>query len=206
MGEEQERLSSLARSWGVSLPPPTAEALLAFGRLLLEWNRRINLTGAKSLDELIDDHFADGFAVAAQVPGKSAVIDVGSGGGLPAIPAALLAADSSFVLLEPIHKKAAFLRTAAREAGLSARLSVIGGRLGDGPPAGNAPFDVAVSRATFQPAEWLERAVPLVRPEGKVLALTSSPQVQIPSGLRLAESVPYGSSARRWLLVLLRST
>jgi 16S rRNA (guanine527-N7)-methyltransferase len=201
---EQERLSRLAERWGVALPAATALGLLSFGRLLLEWNRRFNLTGAKSLAALVDDHLPDAFAVAAQLAGNPAVLDVGSGGGLPAIPAAWLAPGASFLLLEPIHKKAAFLRTAARPLG--SRVAIATRRLEDGLPAKQAPFDVAVSRATFAPGEWLRRAERLVRPGGKVLALTASPSVEAPPGLRLAEVVPYESDARRWLLVLVRST
>ena len=205
--EERDRLRRLAESFGAPLPDATVDALLAYGQLLLDWNRRINLTGAKSLAELIEDHFPDAFAVAARLDGAPAVLDVGSGGGLPAIPAALLAPGASFVLMEPIHKKAAVLRTAARAGGLGPRVTVRAERLDDAPPSERDPvFDVAMSRATFQPDAWLVKAVRLVRPSGRILALSSTATVAVPTGLRLAESVAYGSSARRWLLVLIRST
>ena len=191
----------------MALAPGMADALVAYGRLLVDWNQRINLTGAKSLADLIDDHFADSFAVASTLAGSPAVLDIGSGGGLPAIPAALLKPEASFTLVEPIRKKVAFLRTAIRVLDLGQRLRVVPTRLEDGAGAflGQA-FDVAVSRATFEPPAWLSRAVSLVRVGGKILALTSGGAVPTPAGLRLAESVRYGTTPPRWLLVLIRST
>lgn len=207
MAGEQERLSRLAKSWGVALAPEMADALIAYGRLLVDWNQRINLTGAKSLADLIDSHFADSFAVARALAGSPAVLDVGSGGGLPAIPAALLTPEASFTLVEPVRKKVAFLRTAIRVLDLGQQMRVLPTRLEGRIGASlDGAFDVALSRATFEPPAWLSRAVSLVRLGGKVLALTSGGEVPAPTGLRLAESVRYGSTPPRWLLVLIRST
>lgn len=207
MSAEQDRLSRLAEISRVTLSPPTNEALLAYGRLLLEWNQRINLTGAKSLADLIEDHFSDAFAVAPQLAGTPRGVDVGSGAGLPAIPAAILSPGASLLLVEPIRKKVSFLRTAIRALGLGPRLAVVPRRLEDaGPPIAASPFDVAMSRATFEPSAWLSRGLPLVRQGGKVLALTSTPTAIVPAGLAMAESIRYGSTPPRWLLVLIRST
>jgi len=101
----------------------------------------------------------------------------------------------------------AFLRTAVRAGALGARVTVRAERLDEESPSTPGPLpDVAMSRATFQPEAWLAKAAGLVRPGGKVLALSSSASVAAPPDLRLTETVPYGSSARRWLLVLVRST
>lgn len=204
--EERARLQRLAARLAVALSPASTEALLAYGRLLLEWNQHINLTGADSLTELIEEHFADAFAVAGQLAAALRVVDVGSGGGLPAIPAALLSPDASFVLLEPTQKKAAFLRTAVRVLGLRSRVSVFTERLQRGEIPGGQAFDVAMSRATFAPDQWIALAEGVVRPGGRIFALASSPTIVPSPGLRLESIVEYGSGTRRWLLVLIRST
>src|SRR5436853_71284 len=95
-----------------------------FYELLLVWNRQINLTGARSLDELLSEHLPDSFALSRLVPQSASVADVGSGGGLPAIPFALLRPDASLTLFETRAKRVAFLRTAIRELGVgSARIA-----------------------------------------------------------------------------------
>ncbi len=71
--------------------------------------------------------------------------------------------------MEPLNKKVAFLRTAVRELGLGATVSVEPRRVEALAPVS---FDVAMSRATFPPDEWVRQAVKLVRPGGRVLVLT----------------------------------
>jgi 16S rRNA (guanine527-N7)-methyltransferase len=75
--------------------------------------------------------------------------------------------DVSVVLLEPTHKKHAFLVTAARELGLG-NATPLAERLED--HAGR-DYDVAVSRATWPVPEWLARAAPYVRSGGIILAM-----------------------------------
>jgi 16S rRNA (guanine527-N7)-methyltransferase len=81
-------------------------------------------------------------------------------------------------LVEPIAKKAAFLRTAIRELGLGQRVQV---RTARGEVVAKAlegdrgaAFDVAISRATLAPAKWLALGVRLVRPGGRVFVLTTA--------------------------------
>jgi 16S rRNA (guanine527-N7)-methyltransferase len=172
-GDEARRLHALASEHVVPLDDAQARALLTYSHLLLTWSARINLTGARSIAALIDAHLPDAFALARVLPGPARVVDVGSGGGLPAIPLALLRPPLSIDLCEPIAKKVAFLRTAVRELGLGGRIRVQPVRaeaLGRTAPLS---FDVAISRATLPPAEWLAFAPRLVVPGGRVFALTT---------------------------------
>jgi len=199
-----ELLEKEAAAWEVPLPPATRDALAAYGKLLLSWRARINITGAKSMAELVAEHLPDAFVLASRLRNAEAkVIDVGSGGGLPALPLALLAPAVRVVLFEPIAKKVAFLRTAIRELGLGQRVRVEARRV-DGSAVGGE-FDVAISRATFPPAEWLSLAVDLVRPGGRVFALTTHQLQRWPAGLALVQAIPY-SRNQRWLTELIRST
>ena len=205
-------LGRLGKEWRVPLDGPQAEALLAYARLLLAWGAKINLTGARSIEVLLDDHFPDAFAVASRVSEAERAVDVGSGGGLPALPLALLRPTLSIDLCEPVAKKGAFLRTAIRELGLADRVRlwpVRGEALAKREPVS---FDVALSRATFAPADWLVFARALVRPGGRIFALAAPDAVPkgIPSTLYLggrralvevtveletAGNVPRGTSA-----------
>jgi 16S rRNA (guanine527-N7)-methyltransferase len=200
----REAVARLASEWSVPCDETRVEALVAYATLLLTWTARINLTGANSLADLSAEHLPDAFAIAARLPGAEplSVIDVGSGGGLPALPLAILRPSLSIRLFEPIAKKAAFLRTAIRELGATQRLTVVGKRA---EPAEAGTFDVAISRATLAPPAWMSLAVTLVRPGGRVFVLASndSDPESIPAPLTLSERFPY-LGGKRVLLDLLR--
>ena len=94
------------------------DRLVAFGSMLLEAGRTTSLVGARSMDELVAKHFLDSLAPLVGLELRSPVIDVGSGAGLPGIPAALAFPDERFVLLEPRKRRFEFLRAAIAGLGL----------------------------------------------------------------------------------------
>src|ERR1019366_9878971 len=106
MPGEHGALAAGLRASGVEAE--LAERLAAYGALLLEANRRVNLTGAKDAAALLP-HLLDALTLAGDV--TESLVDVGSGGGLPGIPLAL-ATGARVVLVEPTAKKAAFLAKA----------------------------------------------------------------------------------------------
>jgi 16S rRNA (guanine527-N7)-methyltransferase len=169
-----ELVRAMAAAWNLACDDGQVAALCGYGESLLRWNARINLTAARSIDRLVAEHFVDAFALARRLARPARVVDVGSGGGLPAIPLTLLRRDLTIELVEPIAKKAAFLRTAVRELDLGGRASV---RIARGDAvARQAPhaFDAAISRATLAPEKWLALAARLVRPGGRLFALTAA--------------------------------
>lgn len=163
-------IAALAETFDVPLDEAVRGRLEAFAALFIKWNQSINLASLKSEDELVTRHLADSFALAAMVGSDvSSAVDVGSGGGLPAIPLAVLLPSTSVVLFEPIRKKAAFLRTAVRELGLTGRVRVEAESVESPPaPALAARFDLALSRATLAPPDWLALGLGLVRSGGQV--------------------------------------
>lgn len=198
-------MARLAIEWGVECTETQVDALATYSALLLTWTARINLTGANSLEDLAKEHLPDAFAIASRlaVAEPLSAIDVGSGGGLPALPLAVLRPQLSIRLFEPIAKKAAFLRTAIRELGFTKRLTVVGARAETAPPG---EFDVAVSRATLAPPAWMTLGATLVHPGGRVFVLASSdsdPGI-VADPLSLTERLPY-LDGTRILLDLTRS-
>ena len=161
-----------AAAWAVPCEPAQTEVIARYASLLLTWTARINLTGAVSLEDLASEHLPDSFALASRLSeaGSLQAIDVGSGGGLPALPLAVLCPSLGLRLLEPIAKKAAFLRTAIREFGLGERITVDTRRAQTLVPGS---FDVALSRATLPPRSWVPLARDLIRPGGRAFLLAS---------------------------------
>jgi 16S rRNA (guanine527-N7)-methyltransferase len=199
-------LSREARVWSVPFSAAQLASLQSYASLLLTWTSRINLTGAVSLENLAAEHLPDSFALASRLEGDVPlrVVDVGSGGGLPALPLAVLRPALEIQLVESIAKKAAFLRTAARELALGTRAAVTVGRAESLVPAA---FDVAISRATLAPAPWIALAAQLVRPGGRafVLASAGSDPGEAVAPFALAQRRAY-AGGRRVLLELVKPT
>jgi 16S rRNA (guanine527-N7)-methyltransferase len=185
---------TLVERLGLSVSAAQWQRLEKFWSLLLTWNARINLTGARTREELVEEHLPDSLAMARLVPPDARLLDVGSGGGLPALPFAILRPDATVCLVEPRAKRVAFLRTAVRELALTAEVEAQRVEVFSGWRA-----DVAGSRATFAPSEWLERGRALAP---RVLAFTSGrTEAGEPAGCTLEDQVEYetASDHRRWL-------
>src|SRR6185437_7471816 len=131
----------------------------------------------------LQEHADDALHVVPLLKTSARVLDVGSGGGFPVVIAAICLPDQQFVALEPIHKKHAFLKTAARELGLS-NLEPLAVRLED---HDQHDYDAAMSRATFDLAEWLDRAKAYVRPHGIIIGF----EAQVRAELQEVERFPY---------------
>lgn len=118
-----------------------------FWTLLQRWNARINLIGSGSVEEGWGRHIEDSLQLAELLPSRSLrYCDLGSGGGLPAIPLAIVRRAAGFedqvTMIEADTRKATFLRAACRELGLSAEVQAE--RLERAPPA---DADVVTARA-----------------------------------------------------------
>jgi 16S rRNA (guanine527-N7)-methyltransferase len=151
---------------GVPVTDEARAKLAAFIELFARWNGRINLSAARDLPA-ISAQVADSLYITPHLAGAAAALDVGSGGGLPVVMAAICWPALELTALEPVHKKHAFLRTAARELGLT-NLRALPSRVEDHP---RADYDVAMSRATFDLVEWIRLGLGRVRPGGTVLAM-----------------------------------
>jgi len=183
----------------MALDPSVVGALGSFVALFLTWNRSINLASLDSVEELVARHLVDALALASMVgPEVGAAVDVGSGGGLPALPLACLLGATALQLFEPNRKKAAFLRTAVRELGLGGRVRIETEAV-ENPPAAplRGRFDLALSRATLAPPSWLALGTQLVRAGGRVAVFAAG---QSDAGLPVAESSLSYGEGRRLLL------
>lgn len=178
------------------------DQLARYAELVLDWGARFNLTGARTHEALADEHLADALVVLPHLPaGAFRIVDVGSGAGLPGLVLALARPEARGVLLEPIRKRHAFLTHAVRELGLAGRVEAraegLEAHLAEG-AAG--PYDVAISRATWPVARWLDRAAPLVGPGGRLFGFEGAAAAELPAGARRYRYTIGGK--RRALVVL----
>jgi 16S rRNA (guanine527-N7)-methyltransferase len=117
--ELQTRITSRAAQAGLVVDSALAERLAAYLALLAHWNRRINLTALHldaPSDDAVDRLLVEPLVAARWVEsGDRLAIDVGSGGGSPAIPLKLAVPGLRMILVESRVKKAAFLREVVRQ-------------------------------------------------------------------------------------------
>jgi 16S rRNA (guanine527-N7)-methyltransferase len=182
----------------LSLPASFEVQLAHFIELFQKWNRSINLSAARTEAELTE-HIIDSLHVIPHLrtTATPAVLDVGAGGGLPSVIAAICVPDARITALEPVHKKHAFLRTAARELALP-NLEARAERIDD---HAAADYDLAMSRATFDLREWLLRGLAAVKPGGTVLGFEAVPRADLPPGTQRA---PYSLDGKTRAIVSLR--
>ena len=144
--------------------------LLAYTELLDKWNRTHNLTGIREPQRVVTHHLLDALATLPHLPDAESLrlIDVGSGGGLPGVPLAIVRPQWRVTLLDSNRKKTAFLRQAVAELALP-NVTVVAMRAEDYTP--DARFDVVISRAFADLAQFATAARNLVRPDGRLLAM-----------------------------------
>ena len=168
---------------------------------LLRWNAKVNLIGPEATENL-DDHIAEAVAAAEILQPEGEVMDFGSGGGLPAIPMAIVSPAARFHLVEADQKKWAFLKHIARECGLSCR--VYGDRLSrllQRLPA-DLRFSLVVSRAVGNPEEWVPTLKNHLVSGARVALFQGSPDAPEIAGFTGGEAVPLPRGESNYLVVL----
>jgi 16S rRNA (guanine527-N7)-methyltransferase len=166
----EQGLREQAAAGGAMLDKTARNKLGAFLRLLAKWNRTYNLTAIREPEQMVTHHVLDALSVLPHLPARAGlrVLDVGSGPGVPGIPLALARPDAQFVLIDSSQKKAAFLQQAVIELGL-ANVEVVHERSEDYAPA--APFDVVISRAFADLADFAAAAGRHLAPGGRLYAM-----------------------------------
>jgi 16S rRNA (guanine527-N7)-methyltransferase len=162
----------------VGVPPPAAEAVfgaalplaVTYARWLAGPGVERGLLGPREAARVWDRHLLNCAVVGTVLAPGDRVVDVGSGAGLPGIPMALVRTDCSFVLLEPLARRAAFLAEVVDALGLGAQVRVVRARAEEAAATGET-YDVAVARAVAPLDRLAAWCLPLLRPGGRLLAL-----------------------------------
>lgn len=171
-----------------------ARKLLGWLELVRTWNRKIDLTAAKTDDDLAELGLLDAWQIAGRLARDGGgIVDVGSGFGAPGLPVAILRPDLEVKLVEPLAKRATFLRTVIGTLGLGARVEVLETHGEEVADAG-MKFDAAISRATLSPTAWVELGDRLA-PRGEVVALLARDPVPEHPGREIAWKIAYETRA-----------
>lgn len=167
------------RRIGRAAPAVGAEAvqkLLEYFDLLSRWNQRMNLTARVDTDESIDRLLVEPMLASRFLPrGEFSLLDVGSGGGSPAIPMKIMVPAMRLWMVESKVRKSAFLREAVRHLEL-AESNVESARVEDLllRPSLREAMDVVSIRAVKVDAEVLRRLAQLLKPAGEFFLFVSA--------------------------------
>lgn len=161
-----------AKEFGVNLDGVKILELFKYKDILLEWNKKFNLTAIEDEKEFVIKHFVDSFSIMPYLKGIKKLADVGTGAGFPGIPLKIVLPPLDIILLDSQEKKVRFLEAVADELGLTG-IAAIHMRAED---AGRTPeyrekMDAAVARAVAPMPVLLEYCLPLVRTGGIFIAM-----------------------------------
>lgn len=144
------------------------DAVQRYAELLAGPGMERGLIGPREVPRLWERHLLNCAVVEAAISAEATVVDVGSGGGLPGVVLALLRPDVTMLLVEPLLRRASYLREVVAELGL-ANTEVVRARAED--LHGKVLADRVTARAVA-PLEKLTRwCLPLLRPGGALVAL-----------------------------------
>ncbi len=196
---------------GIPLPEGAAAALAEYLALVAKWNHAYNLTAVREPGEMVARHVLDSAAALPFLRGTR-MLDAGSGAGFPGLVLALLAPDTTWVLVASNGKKARFLDHAVRRLGLGGRVSIHAGRLESYRP--QPGFDTVTARALAALAVLTAWTAPLLVPGGRIVALKGrraeieTELAALPAGwhTQLAKVAVPGETGERHVVVLERET
>jgi 16S rRNA (guanine527-N7)-methyltransferase len=208
--EFQDRLARRARRAGVTLAPELAEQLEVYYRLLATWNTKINLTGLKLSEispDALDRLLIEPIVAARYVPARtSRMLDVGSGGGSPAIPLALAVPKARLLMVESKTRKSVFLREAVRALDMEADVATARFEELLARPDLHEAHDLVTVRAVRVESRVLATLQAFARPGGLVLLFRGSghadPSESVTPPLAWKATYPLIESLRSRLVVL----
>lgn len=154
-----------------ALPPHTFDTLEKLEVLLTKWERAVGLTGFHTTEERDRRYFAEALAALPRLPESGRVLDIGSGGGSPALPLAVARPALQWTLVESNARKCVFLDEAAHELGLE-NVNVLAKRYESlSPPI---PYDVVTLRGVSVSHAMLVKIAEDLRSGGHLLWFSSA--------------------------------
>lgn len=161
-----------AQEIGYNLQEEQLEQFFTYKELLIEWNKKMNLTAIEQEEDIITKHFIDSLSIASYIPDTAKVIDIGTGAGFPGIPLKILKKDLSITLLDSLNKRITFLKEVIRNLSLE-NIQAVHARAEElaHKEEYREQYDIAVSRAVAPMHTLLEYMLPYVKIGGKCICM-----------------------------------
>lgn len=140
--------------------------------LLVEWNKKINLTAITEEKDIILKHFVDSLTVLKYIKENKSIVDVGTGAGFPGIPLAIMNDSLKITLVDSLNKRINFLNEVCSKIKLK-NTKAIHSRAEEFGQDNNyrESYDIAISRAVSNLTVLAEYLLPLVKVGGKIICM-----------------------------------
>ena len=172
--ENRELLQASLGKMGICLSEEQIQQFMDYKNLLLEWNKKMNLTAITEESQVMIKHFADSASIlsAVEIGEGATVIDVGTGAGFPGVPVKIVRPDLKVTLLDSLNKRIGFLNEVCTQLGLE-NVDIIHARAEDGGqnPHLRENFDYCLSRAVANLAVLSEYCLPFIKIGGWFVSL-----------------------------------
>ncbi len=165
------RLAEKCSTWNIALTGAQLDALDSFAELLVEYNKKVNLTAITAPEDIEDKHFLDSLLFASQPEVAGRMVDVGAGAGFPGIVTKIYKPSIALTLMEPTGKRVEFLRYACAELGLTGVEFAKERAEEAARKQWRESFDIASARAVAALPALCEYCLPLVKVDGTFLAM-----------------------------------
>ena len=171
----KQELAKRADQFKINLSEKQQNQFYEYMKLLLEWNKKINLTAITDPEEIITKHFIDSLSIAPYINSNDTVLDIGTGAGFPGIPLKIALPQNSFTLLDSLNKRIDFLKIIIQELKLE-NIEAVHGRAEEFNKLTNKreSYDVVTSRAVAKLNVLLEYMLPFVKIGGRCICMKSS--------------------------------
>lgn len=175
-------MKNLFLEYGINITDKQQNSFENYYSILIEFNKMFNLTAITEKQEVYKKHFVDSVINVDKLVGEK-LIDVGSGGGFPAIPIKILREDINVTLLEATGKKCEFLKEVIKRLELK-DINVINGRAEDLAKDLNyrESFDICTARAVARLNTLCEYCMPFVKVGGQFVSFKGNVEEELAEG------------------------
>lgn len=169
----RELLLKSVEVFGLVLTETQLNAFAILSSELVRWNKQINLTAIHGQDEITVKHLVDSLSLVPLLEQGIRLLDIGSGGGFPALPLAIVRPDLRITSIDAVNKKISFQRHICRLLKISS-VEALHGRVENMEDKHSAAYDVVTSRAFSNLPLFLALAEPFLCKHGKAISMRGS--------------------------------
>ena len=210
---QYESCRSVFGEYGIALTEEQYQKLRIYEQMLVDESSRQNVTAVREPAEIWIRHFLDAVYLLRFLPEQGDLLDMGTGGGIPAIPLAIMRPKLHITMLDSEHNKIAFCTAVIERQGLNA--SAVTGRAEElaHDPVYREQYDVVVSRAMANGSMLTELSVPFLKVNGTLISMKGKqydPETERFAsaadilGCRCEEPIGYSLYGEQKYLILLR--
>lgn len=155
---------------GIVLNDQQQQQFDEYAQMLVEWNKKMNLTAITEIDEIYEKHFLDSLLPSFDMEINGSFCDVGAGAGFPSIPLKIVYPQLKVTIVETLGKRITFLNALCEKLGLK-DVVLVHARAEDYAKEHRESFDIVSARAVANLPMLSELCIPLVKLNGTFLAL-----------------------------------